>query len=98
MLMSQSRKLLSLAVRAGWEPPLRGPPKSVSQGLSCTLVRPAGLFVPSRSRHSREAFTQGRLRPPFFFGAARGGAPPLSPPPPPRDAAPPPLCSPPPPP
>src|SRR5215218_1210694 len=39
----------------------------------CTLVRPAGLFVPSRSRHSREAFTQGRLRPPFFFGAARGG-------------------------
>src|SRR5215204_5185897 len=37
----------------------------------CTLVRRAGPFVPSRSRHSREAFTQGRLRPPFFFARIR---------------------------
>src|SRR5215204_2438514 len=59
--MRHSRQLLSLAASAGTpsHPPL-GPPKSVSRPC-CTLVRPAGLFVPKPlpsqpvSVHSRAA-------------------------------------------
>src|SRR5215208_6384574 len=61
MLMCHSRKLLSLAVRAGMGSHPSLDRQSPFLRPCCTLVRPAGLFVPKplpsqpRSVHSRAA-------------------------------------------